>query len=100
MRSRAVTWFKDDVELVNLADLLIEQKGDQHSLTIPQVLQDDAGQYVARAENQAGRAMSECALVIDASDLPRSRLPDLEQNGQGTKPIEEGPPQFTKVRTV
>ena len=90
-----MTWFKDDIGLVNLADLIIEQNGDQHSLTIPQVLQDDAGQYVAQAENQAGRAVCECALVIDDSDLPRSRLPDLDKIG--VKPPENGPPKFTKV---
>ena len=82
--------------LVNLADLIIEQNGVQHSLTIPQVLQDDAGQYVAQAENEAGRAVCECVLAIDASDLPRSRLPDLDRE-TGAKPPENGPPKFTKV---
>ena len=67
-----VSWFKNGQPLSSSSDVQLAQEGELHSLTIPEVFDEDAGQYAAVAENPAGQAVSKCELTVQptADTLP------------------------------
>ena len=70
--ARAVSWFKNGQPLSSSSDVQLAQEGELNSLTIPEVFDEDAGQYAAVAENPAGQAVSKCELTVQptADTLP------------------------------
>ncbi|XP_041477901.1 uncharacterized protein LOC121425834 isoform X6 [Lytechinus variegatus] len=74
-----VKWFQNGDQLENSIDIQISDEGDRYILVIPEVFDEDAGEYTVRAENAAGISTSQTILKI------RSK--------SGTAPTEEVKPQ-------
>ena len=60
-----ITWCKDGSKVVSSPDFEIVQEGDMHSLYIPEVFYEDAGQYTAEAKNPAGQTQCTANLRIE-----------------------------------
>ena len=69
-----VQWFHNGDELKNSIDIQITEEGDRFVLFIPEVFDDDAGEYTVRAENSAGVASSQTNLVIKSKGTLHSNL--------------------------
>lgn len=59
-----VKWFQNGDELKNSIDIQISDEGDRYILVIPEVFDEDAGDYSVRAENAAGISTSQTILKI------------------------------------
>ncbi len=65
-----VSWLFNNEPVVS-PDYQISAFGDNHSLYIPEVFDEDAGRFSVSAENEAGKATCSALLVVvDASAAP------------------------------
>ena len=62
--SLIVSWFKEGQNLVSSPDFEIVQDGEDYSLRIPEVFDEDAGRYSVKAENEAGEVFSQADLTV------------------------------------
>ncbi len=65
-----MSWLFNNEPIVS-PDYQISSFGDNHSLFIPEVFDEDAGRFSVAAENEAGKATCSALLVVvDASAAP------------------------------
>ena len=69
-----VQWSHNGDELKNSIDIRITEEGDRRVLFIPEVFDEDAGEYTVRAENSAGVASSQTNLVIKSKGTLHGNL--------------------------
>ena len=60
----SIKWFQNDDELESTMDMQIVNEGDKSALYIPEVFDQDEGDYTVKAENSAGMASSQARLVV------------------------------------
>nr|XP_019585378.1 PREDICTED: obscurin [Rhinolophus sinicus] len=76
-----VTWYKDSVQLVDGAQLSLQQDGTTYSLVLRNVAQQDAGVYTCLAQNAGGQVLCKAELLVHGGD---SEL-DLEKQSYRRK---------------
>ncbi|XP_060064415.1 titin-like, partial [Ylistrum balloti] len=59
-----VTWYREGAQVVSSPDFEIITEGDLHTLYIPEVFQEDGGNFTVTAENPAGHAQCTTELRI------------------------------------
>ncbi|XP_033111498.1 myopalladin-like, partial [Anneissia japonica] len=59
-----VRWYHNGEEIKSSIDINITQTGNTNKLTIPEVFEEDAGEYICKAENAAGVAQSIAELTV------------------------------------
>ncbi|GFS02469.1 SEC14 domain and spectrin repeat-containing protein 1-like Protein [Elysia marginata] len=69
-----VQWFKDNHPLESSPDFQITAFADVHSLTIPEVFEEDTGNYAVRAVNRAGEASCAARLTVDPEEVPQDEM--------------------------
>ncbi|VDI56857.1 titin [Mytilus galloprovincialis] len=60
-----ITWYKDGSKITSSPDFELVQEDDIHSLCIPEVFCEDAGQYTVEAKNPAGQTQCTANLRIE-----------------------------------
>ena len=63
--SPSVTWYREGSKIISSADFQIQQDGDKHTLLIPEVFAEDAGNFTAKAENEAGEDTTSANLQVE-----------------------------------
>lgn len=69
-----ITWYKDGSKITSSPDFELVQEDDIHSLCIPEVFYEDAGQYTVEAKNPAGQTQCTANLRIEGRHLNISGL--------------------------
>ena len=64
-----VSWYRDGRRLISSKDFEITQEGDLHSLYIPEVFYEDAGEFSVKACNMAGKTFSSTNLSVKSKCL-------------------------------
>nr|XP_020031284.1 obscurin-like isoform X2 [Castor canadensis] len=70
-----VTWYKDDVQLMDSTRFSHQQDGTTYSLVLMDVAQDDAGVYTCLAHNDGGQVLCKAELMVHGGD----KKPDSEK---------------------
>nr|XP_054758206.1 myosin light chain kinase, smooth muscle-like [Lytechinus pictus] len=96
-----VKWFQNGDKLENSIDIQISDEGDRYILVIPEVFDEDAGEYTVRAENAAGISTSQTILKIrrtapteEVKPQPPPQEQQVQQQPQQKE--ESAPPQEEK----
>jgi titin len=63
----AIKWYRGRNQIQSSADFQLSSERELHSLTIPEVFKEDAGNYMVRATNAAGTAKCYASLIIKQS---------------------------------
>ncbi|KAL3854884.1 hypothetical protein ACJMK2_014120 [Sinanodonta woodiana] len=67
-----ITWYKDNVEILDSQDFQISNLGSKCCLHIVEVFPEDEGKYSCRAVNSAGEATTRCMLIVEGDSRNRS----------------------------
>ncbi|KAM4861683.1 obscurin [Thomomys bottae] len=76
-----VTWYKDNVQLVDSPQLSQQQDGTMYSLVLKDVTQQDAGIYTCLAQNVGGQVLCKAELLVYEGD----RKPESEKQSYRRK---------------
>ncbi|XP_012936768.1 uncharacterized protein LOC101859779, partial [Aplysia californica] len=90
----AVTWYKDDHPLESSPDFQITAFADVHSLTIPEVFDEDSGDYKVKAVNPAGEAT--CVAHLTVAPVPEEESMQRKRVARG-EAMPHTPPEFRKL---
>ena len=63
-----MSWFKDNMRIIEDDSLSIEVKGNCQTLSIPDVVEEDCGIYAVVAKNLVGEVRSEAELSVVGND--------------------------------
>nr|XP_006823021.1 PREDICTED: titin-like [Saccoglossus kowalevskii] len=69
-----IRWYREGALIEPSMDFDIQQKGDMHTLNIPEVFLDDAGRFKCTATNSSGSKSTTCVLKVRDKELPPLKL--------------------------
>ncbi|CAG5126015.1 unnamed protein product [Candidula unifasciata] len=88
-----VTWYRDSHILESSPDFQITAFADVHSLTIPEVFDEDSGSYTVKAANRAGEASCVAKLTVETPPEETMEKKKVSRREQ----VPQSPPEFGRL---